>query len=116
MLQRFLTAGLMLAGVTAHAQTEPATMQVVGNFFANRAQVDGIECPFFAKLAQAAGIRTNITSNAMDRVGIQAAQRVRRAAQQLVLPLWRDVCLQVDQTCPATWNQTVRSVAWLTIR
>lgn len=108
----------MLAGVTAHAQTEPATMQVIGNFFANRAHVDGIERPFFAQLTQVKDIRTNVTFNSMDQVGIQAAdhQQMRRAAQQLVLPLWRDVCLQVDQTCQATWNQTVGSVAGLTIR
>ena len=41
---------------------------------------------------------------------------MRRAAEQIVLPLWRDACPQVDQTCPATWNQTVGSVAGLTIR
>ena len=82
MLQRFLTAGLMLAGVTAHAQTEPATMQVIGNFFANRAHVDGIERPFFAQLTQVKDIRTNVTFNSMDQVGIQAAdhQQMRRSA------------------------------------
>ena len=64
----------MLAGVTAHAQTEPATMQVIGNFFDNRAHVDGIERPFFAQLTQGQDIRTNVTFNSMDQVGIQAAE------------------------------------------
>ncbi|MBC7432495.1 MAG: hypothetical protein H7345_10550 [Rubritepida sp.] len=45
-----------------------------------------------------------------------ADQQMRRAAGQIVLLLWRDASLQVDQTCPATWNQTVGSVAGLTIR
>lgn len=116
MLRRFLTAGLLLACVTAHAQTDPATMRVVGNFCANRAHVEGIERPFFAQLAQAAGICTNVTFNAMDQAGIQAAEQMRGAAKQIVLLLWRDACLQVDQTCPATWNQTVGSIAGLTIR
>ena len=99
----------LAAPLPALAQADPATMRVVGNFSANRAHVDGIERPFFAQLAQAAGIRTNVTFNPMDQVGIQAAE-------QIVLPIWRDACLRVDQTCPATWNQTVGSVAGLTIR
>ena len=99
----------LAAPLPALAQADPATMRVVGNFSANRAHVDGIERPFFAQLAQIAGIRTNVTFNPMAQVGIEALE-------QIVLPIWRDACLRVDQTCPATWNQTVGSVAGLTIR
>ena len=49
-------------------------MRVVGNFYANRAHVDGIERPFFAQLTQVKDIRTNVTLNSMDQVGIQAAE------------------------------------------
>lgn len=72
-----LAAMGMALAMAAHAQTDPATMRVVGNFSANRAHVDGIERPFFAQLAQAAGIRTNVTFNPMDQVGIQAADALR---------------------------------------
>ena len=62
---------------TAMAQADPPTMRVVGNFSANRAHVEGIERPFFAQLAQAAGIRTNVTFNPLDQLGIQAADSLR---------------------------------------
>lgn len=68
---------LLAAPREAAAQADPTTMRVVGNFSANRAHVEGIERPFFAQLAQAAGIRTNVTFNPMDQVGIQAADALR---------------------------------------
>ncbi len=66
-----------LAASAAMAQADPATMRVVGNFSANRAHVEGIERPFFSQLAQGAGIRTNVTFNPMDQVGVQAADAFR---------------------------------------
>lgn len=73
----FLAAAGMTLAAAAQAQTDPATMRVVGNFSANRAHVEGIERPFFAQLAQAAGIRTAVSFNAMDQLGIQAADALR---------------------------------------
>ncbi len=72
-----LAAALVSFGMAAHAQTDPATMRVVGNFSANRAHVEGIERPFFAQLAQATGMRTNVTFNPLDQLGIQAADSLR---------------------------------------
>lgn len=72
-----LAASLALAALPALAQSDPATMRVVGNFSANRTHVETVERPFFTQLAQAAQIRTNVTFNPMDQVGVQAADAFR---------------------------------------
>ncbi len=79
MTKRLLACLALLIALSAPvaAQTDPAVMRVIGNFSANRAHVEGIERPFFAQLAQAAGIRSNVTFNAMDQVGVQAADAFR---------------------------------------
>lgn len=61
----------------AFAQTDPPTMRVAGNFSSNRAHVEGIERPFFSQLAPKLGMRTNITFNPMDQLGVQAADALR---------------------------------------
>ena len=81
MTPRLLAAAALLASLAlpggAQAQQDPPVMRVIGNFSANRAHVEGIERPFFAQLAQATGIRTNVTFNPMDQVGVQAADALR---------------------------------------
>ncbi len=42
--------------------------------------------------------------------------RVRSAAEQVVLPIWRDACNRVDPTCSTTWNNTVGRIAGMTMR
>lgn len=77
-LRAALAASVLLGSPgLATAQADPPVMRVIGNFSANRAHVEGIERPFFTQLAQAAGIRTNVTFNPMDQVGVQAADALR---------------------------------------
>src|SRR5690606_39127308 len=70
-------AALSLAFMSATSHAEPPLMRAIGNFSANKAQVDGAERPFFAELAKNAGISTNIQYNPMDVVGIQAPDALR---------------------------------------
>ncbi|BDA85135.1 transporter [Aureimonas sp. SA4125] len=42
--------------------------------------------------------------------------KVKEAAEQVVLPIWRDTCNTVDPTCSATWNETAGAAAGLTIQ
>ncbi|UPY38334.1 TRAP transporter substrate-binding protein [Sediminicoccus sp. KRV36] len=76
-----LGAALLACGLlwptSPQAQTEAPTMRVVGNFSSNRTHVEVVERPFFTQLAQTAGMRTNITYNPMDQVGVQAADAFR---------------------------------------
>jgi TRAP-type C4-dicarboxylate transport system substrate-binding protein len=74
--RRILIACAALGCAAATAQEAPM-MRAVGNFSANRMHVEGIERPFFAQLAQASGIRTNVTFVPMDQVGVQAADAFR---------------------------------------
>jgi TRAP-type C4-dicarboxylate transport system substrate-binding protein len=70
-------AALSLAFMSATSHAEPPLMRAIGNFSANKAQVDGAERPFFAELAKNTGISTNIQYNPMDVVGIQAPDALR---------------------------------------
>ncbi len=42
-------------------------------------------------------------------------EKVKEAAESVVLPIWSETCDAVDPECSATWNETVGSVAGLTI-
>lgn len=75
--------GWMLALATAATLTtgsvmaEPKVMRAIGNISVNIAQVDGVERPFFAELAENVGIETNVQYNPMDVVGLSGSDALR---------------------------------------
>ena len=58
------------------------------------------------------------TKFSMELVALNEADEaaVKAAAEEKVLPIWRDACNAVDPECSATWNETVGAVAGLTIQ
>ena len=79
MLMRSLIAAALAATLAAPpaAAQSPISLRVTGHFSQNTRQVDGIERPFYAGLAQQTGINLNVSFNPMDVVGVQAADALR---------------------------------------
>lgn len=71
----WVAAGLMVLALPATAQQ--INMRVVGNFSGNKAQVEGVEKPFFESLARTTGLPLAVSFNTMDAVGVQAADSLR---------------------------------------
>jgi TRAP-type C4-dicarboxylate transport system substrate-binding protein len=71
-----ITAALIFVAGTALAQTPPS-MRIAGNFSANTKHVDNIEKPFFTGLPKAIGGNFTVNYNAMDVLGVQAADALR---------------------------------------
>jgi TRAP-type C4-dicarboxylate transport system substrate-binding protein len=72
-----VTVAIVAAFAAESALAEPSTMRAVGNFSANRKHVDGIERPFFEALGKNTAIKTQVSYNPMDAVGVQAADALR---------------------------------------
>jgi len=67
------TAAISGAAVAA----DPTTMRIAGNFSSNTKHVEGIEKPFFSNLSKILGQPMAANYNAMDTVGVQAADALR---------------------------------------
>jgi TRAP-type C4-dicarboxylate transport system substrate-binding protein len=61
---------------------------------------------------------TDHTKYSMQLVALTEADEaaVKQAAEEKVLPIWKEACNAVDPECTATWNETVGAVAGLTIQ
>lgn len=75
-LCKTLIAAVVLALPLA-AAAEPNAMRIAGNFSSNTKHIDTIERPFFSNLPKILGVPMNINYNAMDQVGVQAADALR---------------------------------------
>ncbi len=71
-----LAAVALAAPITASA-AEPTAMRIAGNFSSNTKHIDQIERPFFTNLPKILGAPMTINYNAMDTVGVQAADALR---------------------------------------
>ena len=72
-----LLAALALAAPTTASAAEPTAMRIAGNFSSNTKHIDQIERPFFTNLPKILGAPMTINYNAMDTVGVQAADALR---------------------------------------
>lgn len=72
-----LAAAALVVGATGESLAADIPMRVVGNFSGNKAQVEGVEKPFFESLAKTTGLPIAVTFNTMDAVGVQAADALR---------------------------------------
>lgn len=77
-MKRILTliAASTLLAAGAHA-ADPTSMRIAGNFSSNTKHIDQIERPFFTNLPKILGAPMTINYNAMDTVGVQAADALR---------------------------------------
>ncbi|TAK80580.1 MAG: ABC transporter substrate-binding protein [Betaproteobacteria bacterium] len=66
-----------IAGAWSAASAEPAQLRVLGNFTGNKKQVDGVERPFFNRLAKTAGLKAKVTFSPMDLVNVKAPDALR---------------------------------------
>ena len=77
-MKRILTllaaSALFVAGANA---ADPTSMRIAGNFSSNTKHIDQIERPFFTNLPKILGAPMTINYNAMDAVGVQAADALR---------------------------------------
>ncbi len=76
LLAHLLAVSIALFGGAVSAQ-EPPSMRVAGIASANRTHTDGVERPFFNGLAKAAGIKTQVTYNPYDVLGLQQGDALR---------------------------------------
>ena len=67
------TMALPIASMAA----DPTAMRIAGNFSSNTKHIDQIERPFFTNLPKILGAPMAINYNAMDTVGVQAADALR---------------------------------------
>ena len=60
---------------------------------------------------------TDHTKFSMELVEITDEDRakIKDIAETVVLPIWKETCNNVDETCSATWNETAGAAAGLTI-
>jgi TRAP-type C4-dicarboxylate transport system substrate-binding protein len=72
-----LLAAASLAVPIAATAAEPTSMRIAGNFSSNTKHIDQIERPFFTNLPKILGAPMTINYNAMDTVGVQAADALR---------------------------------------
>ena len=72
-----LLAAASLAVPIASTAAEPTSMRIAGNFSSNTKHIDQIERPFFTNLPKILGAPMTINYNAMDTVGVQAADALR---------------------------------------
>ena len=72
-----LLAAAALALPMALMAAEPTSMRIAGNFSSNTKHIDQIERPFFTNLPKILGAPMTINYNAMDTVGVQAADALR---------------------------------------
>ncbi len=72
-----LIAAAILALPLASTAAEPTSMRIAGNFSSNTKHIDQIERPFFTNLPKILGTPMTINYNAMDTVGVQAADALR---------------------------------------
>jgi TRAP-type C4-dicarboxylate transport system substrate-binding protein len=73
---RLLAIAILVLPMAAQA-AEPTGMRIAGNFSSNTKHVDQIERPFFTNLPKILGAPIAINYNAMDTVGVQAADALR---------------------------------------
>jgi len=71
-----IVLALAAAAAPAAAQ-EPATMRSAGTASANRSHTDAVERPFFDGLAKAVGIKTQVTYNPYDVLGLVQGDALR---------------------------------------
>ena len=71
------SASVLLMAVASTSQAADIPMRVVGNFSGNKAQVEGVEKPFFESLAKTHDVPVAVNFNTMDGVGVQAADALR---------------------------------------
>jgi TRAP-type C4-dicarboxylate transport system substrate-binding protein len=72
-----LLAVATLVWPIASMAADPTSMRIAGNFSSNTKHIDQIERPFFTNLPKILGAPMNINYNAMDTVGVQAADALR---------------------------------------
>jgi TRAP-type C4-dicarboxylate transport system substrate-binding protein len=72
-----LLATIALALPLLATAAEPSAMRIAGNFSSNTKHIDQIERPFFTNLPKILGAPMTINYNAMDTVGVQAADALR---------------------------------------
>jgi TRAP-type C4-dicarboxylate transport system substrate-binding protein len=72
-----LLAVATLALPFAASAADPTSMRIAGNFSSNTKHIDLIERPFFTNLPKILGAPMTINYNAMDTVGVQAADALR---------------------------------------
>jgi hypothetical protein len=72
-----LLAAASFAMPIAATAAEPTSMRIAGNFSSNTKHIDQIERPFFTNLPKILGTPMTINYNAMDTVGVQAADALR---------------------------------------
>ncbi len=72
-----LLAVAALAVPIAATAADPTSMRIAGNFSSNTKHIDQIERPFFTNLPKILGAPMTINYNAMDTVGVQAADALR---------------------------------------
>jgi len=63
--------------VASASAADPTSMRIAGNFSSNTKHIDQIERPFFSNLPKILGAPMTINYNAMDTVGVQAADALR---------------------------------------
>lgn len=73
-----LSIAVAIFGVAAKASAqEPPAMRVAGTASPNRSHTDGVERPFFDGLAKAVGIKTQVSYNPYDVLGLQQGDALR---------------------------------------
>ncbi|HEY6134328.1 MAG TPA: TRAP transporter substrate-binding protein [Rubrivivax sp.] len=80
-MKNLFTSTLLAAAVLAlplcASAADPTSMRIAGNFSSNTKHIDQIERPFFTNLPKILGTPMTINYNAMDTVGVQAADALR---------------------------------------
>jgi TRAP-type C4-dicarboxylate transport system substrate-binding protein len=72
-----LAAALGLALTSGPAPAEQVQLRAVGTFSGNKAQVDGVERPFYDTLAERTGIDLAVNYNPADVLGVKIADALR---------------------------------------
>ena len=74
---RITTAAVIATAATAAFAQNPPQLRIAGNFSSNNKHIDLVEKPFFVNLPKTLGVTMNINYNAMDVLGVQAADALR---------------------------------------
>lgn len=72
-----LAAGISLAWSTSATLADTIQLRAVGTFSGNKAQVDGVERPFYNSLAERTGIDLAVNYNPADIIGVKISDALR---------------------------------------